>query len=181
MKPRGYTSEGIILARRNYGEADRILIVYSKTHGRVSLIAKGIRRPKSKKRGHVEIFGRLNFQAITGRGIDLMTEAEVIDNFKNVRQSLKKVSLAYYFCEVVGKITHENEPNLELYNLILESLEILKSTRHLKNLRLDFVLRLLVILGYWPKGQQLGNPDEKLEEVIERQIVSVRVGKRMVQ
>ena len=150
MKLHSYSSEGIVLARRNYGEADRILSVYTKNHGRISLIAKGIRRPKSRKRGHLEIFSYIRFQAATGRGLDLMTEAEVIDDFKEIRKNLKKVSLAYYFCEVVGKITHEGETNERLFDLILENLEKLKSETELKKLRLDFILRLLILLGYWP-------------------------------
>jgi DNA repair protein RecO (recombination protein O) len=181
MKPRSYTSEGIVLARRNFGEADRILVLYTKTHGRTSLIAKGVRRPKSKKRGHVEVFNLINFQAISGRGLDLMTEAEVIEDFKEIRISLKKVSLAYYFAEVVGRITHEGEANSEIYNLILESFEKLKDAKELKKLRLDFVSKLLVTMGYWPLGKALQDPDKALEEVIERQISSSRVGKRMVQ
>ena len=111
MKPRTYTSEGIILARKNYGEADRIISVFSKDQGRVSMMAKGARRPKSRKRGHIEVFNRVRFQAITGRGLDIMTEAEVIDDFKQIRTSLKKISLAYYLAEVIGRITHEGEGN----------------------------------------------------------------------
>lgn len=177
MNARSYTSEGIILGRKNYGEADRILVIYSKLHGRVSLIAKGVRRPKSKKRGHLEIFSRINFQAVTGHGLDLMTEAEVIDAFPEIRKSLNKVSLAYYFCEVIGKITHENESNHELYELIIKNLEELKLANQLKSLRLNFILKLLTILGYWPEGKSIGDPDEELEKVIERQIYSKRVGK----
>lgn len=180
MKPRSYTSEGIVLGRRDFGEADRILILYTKNFGRVSLIAKGVRRPKSRKRGHVEVFNQVSFQAVSGRGIDLMTEAEVIDDFKEVRKSLKKISLAYYFSEVIGRITHEQEPNVELYILILEYLNSLKTAVELKKLREDFVLELLTLTGYWPKGKQMDDPDEKLEEVIERQINSVRVGKMML-
>ncbi len=180
MKLHSYSSEGIVLARRNYGEADRILSVYTKNHGRISLIAKGIRRPKSRKRGHLEIFSYIRFQAATGRGLDLMTEAEVIDDFKEIRKNLKKVSLAYYFCEVVGKITHEGEVNERLFDLILENLEKLKSETELKKLRLDFILRLLILLGYWPAEKQLLDIDNKLEEVIERQINSVRVGRMML-
>jgi len=181
MKLHSYSSEGIVLARRNYGEADRILSVYTKNHGRISLIAKGIRRPKSRKRGHLEIFSYIRFQAATGRGLDLMTEAEVIDDFKEIRKNLKKVSLAYYFCEVVGKITHEGETNERLFDLILENLERLKEEKELRNQRLDFILKLLTLLGYWPAGKQLLDIDNKLEEVIERQINSVRVGKKMLE
>ena len=179
-KPHSYSDIGVVLARRNFGEADRILVIYSKNHGKTSLIAKGVRRPKSHKRGHIEIFNLVNYQAVSGHGLDLMTEADVIDDFKEIRNNLKKVSLAYYFCEVIGKITHGNEVNLEVYNLIIENLGKLKSTVELKALRLDFVLRLLTILGYWPKGNVLSNHDEKLEEVIERQLSSIRVGKSML-
>ena len=51
MKPRSYTSEGVVLARRHFGEADRILVLYTKNFGRISLIAKGVRRPKAGKGG----------------------------------------------------------------------------------------------------------------------------------
>ncbi len=177
MHLRSYTSEGIVLAKRNYGEADKILIIFSRNRGKLSLIAKGIRRPKSRKRGHIEVFNKILFQASIGHGLDLMTEAEVIDDFKEIKNNLKRVSLAYYFMEVIGKITHEGENNTEVFNLINESLEKLKTANELKNLRLSFVTRLLEILGYWPEGKSLDNPDTKLEEVIERSLSSIRVGK----
>lgn len=181
VKPRNYASEGIVLARKNYGEADRILSIYSKTSGRISLIAKGSRRPKSRKRGHIEVFNLIRFQAAKGRGIDIMTEAEIIDDFADIRKSLKKISLAYYFSEVTGRMTHEEESNSELFELLIDTLNKLKHTNALKKLRTDFVKNILVILGFWPINLSLPNPDEKLEEVIECQISSMRVGKRMIQ
>jgi DNA repair protein RecO (recombination protein O) len=181
VKPRSYTSEGIVLARKNYGEADRILVAYTKDFGRTTFIAKGVRRPKSRKRGHVEVFNLIKFQAIVGRGLDLIMEAEVIDDFAQVRKSLKKISLAYYLAEVIGRITHEGEPNQELFNLMLGTLNKLKSAKQLRKLRLNFVTEVLTTLGYWPKAQVLPDPDTKLEEVIERQIASVRVGRRMIE
>jgi DNA repair protein RecO (recombination protein O) len=180
VKPRSYTSVGIVLARRTFGEADRILVVFSKNFGRLSLIAKGIRRLKSRKRGHLEVFSFVNFQAVSGHGLDIVTGVEMIDDFKEIRASLNKISLAYYFAEVIGRITHEGEPNLELFNLILEYLNKLKTAKKLRSLRLIFILKLLTVLGYWPEGKILPDPDKKLEEVIERQIYSSRVGKRMV-
>mgnify|MGYP001160517940 CR=1 FL=1 len=180
MKPRAYSSEGIVLARKNYGEADRIISVFSKDKGRIALIAKGVRRPKSRKRGHIEVFSKVNFQAVSGRGLDIMTEAEMIDDFKNIRLSMRRVSLAYYFMEVIGKITHEGEGNIGVYELLTDSLEKLKTVKLLKKLRLDFIRNLIILLGYWPENKTLTDPDEKLEEIIERQIYSERVGKRML-
>jgi DNA repair protein RecO (recombination protein O) len=180
MVPHSYVSEGFILARRNFKEADRILDIYSKDKGKTSLIAKGIRRPGSRKRGHLEIFSKIKFQAVSGKGMGIMTEAETIDDYGLLRKSIKKVTLAYYFVEVLSKATHEGEGNAELYNFISDLFEKLKTAIKLKDLRLEFVSQLLKILGYWPKDKKILSPDEKLDEVLERQIYSKRVGKLML-
>ena len=169
-----------MLARRNFSEADRILSVFSKGHGRLSLLAKGVRRPSSRKRGHIEVFNRIKFQAVKGRGLDMMTEAEIIDSFEMVRKDLKKVALAYYFMEVIGRTIHEEEKNIELYGLLQDYLEKLKEDKKLLSLRQNFVYQALTILGFWPKGKDLPDPDSKLEEVTERQLNSARVGKKLV-
>ena len=180
MTPRTYSDEGIVLARRSFGEADRILSVFSKLHGRVSLIAKGVRKPKSRKGGHLEIFSQIKFQASHGKALDIITEVETLDPFLPIRKSLKKTALAYYFMEVVGRTTREGEPNRESYTIILEYLNRLKTETGLKNLRLDFILRLLIVLGFWPKGRPLIDPDAQLEQTIERQLFSLRVGKKVL-
>ena len=177
---RSYVDEAIVLARRNFSEADRILSVFSKGHGRLSLLAKGVRRPSSRKRGHIEVFNRIKFQAVKGRGLDMMTEAEIIDSFESVRKDLRKVALAYYFMEVIGRTIHEEEKNLELYGLLQDYLEKLKEDGKLLSLRKNFVYQVLTILGFWPKGKDLPDPDSKLEEVTERQLNSARVGKKLV-
>jgi DNA repair protein RecO (recombination protein O) len=180
VKPRTFTDEAIVLARRNFSEADRILSLYSHNHGRISLIAKGVRRPASRKRGHLEVFSHIRFQAAKGRNLDIMTEAETIDDFALVRRSLKKVALAYYLMEVVGRTTHEGEKNEEVFSHLLDGLRHLKTEKKLKRFRLDFILRLLTILGFWPRGKPHPNPDALLEETIERVLNSVRVGKKLV-
>ena len=180
MKPRSYSSEGIVLSRKNYSEADRILIIYSKYHGKTSLLAKGVRKPKSKKRGSLEIFSHIKFSAVKGKGIDLITESELIDSFSGVRQDLRKVSLAYYFMEVVARLTRDEEKNDELFNLIIEYLNRLRLDVNLRTLRQDFIYQILTLLGFWPRGKILENPDEILESITERKINSVRVGKKVL-
>lgn len=61
MKLRTYSSEGIVLSRKNYGEADRILVILSKNFGKLSLLAKGIRKIKSKKEEVLKFSAKLNF------------------------------------------------------------------------------------------------------------------------
>lgn len=181
MIPHSYTSEGFVLSRRNFGEADRIINIYSKDRGKVSLVAKGVRRPKSRKRGHLEIFGRVRFQAVNTKGMGIVTEVETIDDYSDIRKSIKKISLAYYFMEVTDKITHEGEDSSGIYFLLSDFMNELKTAKKLKTLRTDFVVKLLKQLGFWPKDKDLPFPDEKLEEVMERQIGSIRVGKRMLE
>ena len=180
MTPRAYSDAGVVLARRNYGEADRILSLFSQNHGRITVIAKGIRKPASRKRGHLEVFSRIKFQAVRGKSLDLLTEAETIENYSLVRKNLTKTSLAYFFLEVIGRTTREGEPHPELFALLVNYFENLGLTEKLKTLRNDFVIAVLVILGFWPKGKPLNDPDAKLEEVTERNFSSLRVGKRIL-
>ena len=127
MRPHSYSDEGIVIRRKSFGEADRILTLYTKNHGRVYLIAKGVRKTASRKRGHIEIFNLIRFQAISGHGMDLMTEAEVIDDFVSVRKSLNKISLAYYFMEVIEKFCRVNKLDLSMFMIDFTSWFLLRS------------------------------------------------------
>lgn len=181
MKQRPYSSEGIILSRKNYGEADRILVCYSKHFGKLTLLAKGIRKIKSKKRGHLEIFSKVKFSAVHGKGMDVITETETINDYAGVRSNLNKISLAYYFCEVTNKITHEDGWASMVYSLLSRALEQLEQETELKKLRLKFIYDLLIEMGYWPENKNMTDADIVLEDVIERKLSSVRVGKIVLQ
>lgn len=177
---RAYKSEGVVLGRRDYGEADRILTVYAKDYGKVSMMAKGVRRLGSRKRGHVEVFGRINFSAVRGKGMDLITEADLIDNYSVIRKSLKKTTVGYYFCEVIEKVTREGEKNEELYNLLVGYLEDLLHAEELTEMRKEFVREVLISIGFWPITKEMVDPDRVLVEVTEREINSARVGKKIL-
>ncbi len=175
-----YSSEGIILNRRSFGEADRIINIFTRKYGKLSFIAKGVRRPSSKKRGHLEVFNNISFQASSGKGMDILTEAQVIDNFSEIRSDLTKVAVAYYLLEVVNRTTRDGEPHEEVYELLLKYLHKLGTSNHLKKLRTEFASFLLTLLGYWPRGKNLDNPDLKVQEIIERRLGTLRVGKKLL-
>ena len=176
---KNFSSEGIVLARKPYGEADKIVSIYSKHFGRLSFMAKGVRRPTSRKRASLEIFTHVSFLAHSGRNLDLIIETQTLDSYRAIRKSLKRVSLAYFFCEVVGRITRDGEKNLELYNLLLNYLETLKTEKGLRSLRLKFIYEVLTLLGFWPKGKEIPNPDGLLESVLEHRLSSLRVGRKL--
>jgi DNA repair protein RecO (recombination protein O) len=179
--PRKYSSEAIVLSRKNYSEADRIIVIYTKHYGKITIIGKGVRKPKSKKRSSIEVFSKIKFSAARTKGFDILTEVELIDFYKNVRTDLKKVSVAYFFVETVNKLTQDGEKNDEIYNLLVKYLDSLKRSAVLKKLRHMFISEILILLGFWPKDKILANPDKVLENVVEREMTSVRVGKKVLQ
>jgi len=178
MHFRSYSSEGFVLSQKRFSEADKLIVVYSKDYGKITLLAKGARKPTSKKRGHIEIFSLVRFSAYRS-GIDILIEAQLINSFKLIKKSLKKVSLAYYICEVINKITKEGEENRQLYEVINTTFDKLSKTNSLKELRLEFIHNLLFVLGYLPYGKHI-DVDGVLNDVLERNLYSVRVGKRVL-
>ncbi len=96
MRPKRYSTEGVVLLRRNFSEADRIINIYSKHYGKISVIAKSVRKIKSKKRGSLEVFSHIKFSAARGKNLDIITEVETINSFESIRKDLSKVAVAYF-------------------------------------------------------------------------------------
>jgi DNA repair protein RecO (recombination protein O) len=154
--------------------------VFSKHYGKMFIIAKGVRRTNSRKRGHIEIFSRVKYSYIKDNNYSVMNEAELINSYGSIRASLKKTSLAYYLIEVISKIIQEEEKHEDLYNTLLRYFDLVESERRLKELRYRFIYDVLVSLGYWPKDKIMDSPDKVIESVLERQINSKRVGEKML-
>lgn len=177
---RSYTSEAIVLARKDLGEADKILVLFTKNHGKLSILAKGVKKPKSRKRGHLEVFSHIRFSASKGKNLDLVTEVETLNTFPKLRKSLERVSVGYFLVETVARLTQESEINEEIFSLLLTTLNGLEEARKLRTLREDFIFSSLVCLGFWNREKPLVNPDGFLQQIAERQINSIRVGKKLV-
>jgi len=178
---KNYSSEGFVIARKKFSEGDRILILFTKEFGKTPLIAKGVRKLTSKKRGGIEIFNKIKFSAAKSHGIDVLTEVEVLNSYESIRNDLRKTGLAYYFCEVIGRVTSDNEKHDNIYEILDSYFSKISISGHLKKLRLSFVKEVLINLGFWPINKEMTNPDAVLENIVERQMNSVRVGKKMLQ
>ncbi len=178
----GYTNfntEVIVLKRRNFGDSDRIITFLSRDFGKVTYIAKGVRLPKSRKRGHLEPFShaRISTSGHDPSKMNVITEAQVMENFAEVKNNLTRSSFAYFIVECVLRLTQEHEENRELFDMTISYLRKLTKTAKLKNLRREFTIDILVLLGFWPEGRQMPDPDLFLESVAEHKFTSVRVGK----
>lgn len=146
--PGSYKIEAIVLKRVNFGEADRLVTVFSKYRGKLTLLAKGIRRLTSRKKGHLELFNRVKLQIANGKNLDIITEAETINSFSRLRRNLNRVRIAYLLLELVDKLTAENQEHEEVYVLLCDTLSLLDGETATNNLIADFEARLLTLLGF---------------------------------
>ena len=174
---RTYKSEGIVLKRTNYGEADKIITVFSKHYGKITLLAKGIRRLTSKKRGNLELFNQVSFFAHKGKGLDIVTETELLDSFSSWRGDLQKVASAYQICEMIDKLTAEGSEQEEIYDLLVTNLKTIAITgqNNLTILTNSFGVSLLKDLGFLSRNKVLPqnfNVIAYIEDIIERELKS---------
>ena len=113
-----YKTEGIIIKRINFGEADRILTIFTKHYGKIKAIAKGIRKIKSRRAPHLELFNQTVLFLYKGKNLDIITEAQLVDSFSTLRKNLRKVAFAFGVCELVDQLTREGQKQLKAYELL---------------------------------------------------------------
>jgi DNA repair protein RecO (recombination protein O) len=172
----GYKTEGIVLGRKDVGEADRIITLFSKHHGKIRALAKGIRRLTSRKGGNLELFNHVRVFLEERKDFSLITEVELVDSFRVWRKDLKKVAVAYELCELVDRLTAEHQKHTEVYELLLQSFSGL-ATADQQNHQLlitNYELSLLESLGFWPRGRPHDNVnlEKYIENLIERELKS---------
>jgi len=146
-RPRTYKTEGVILRRRNIGEADSIFTVYSDREGKFDAVAKGVRKAKSHMRGHLEPLTRSKLMLARGRALDIFTQAETITGYMGIREDLERGAAAMYCAELVDRFTIEHADHPGLYTLLLELLDALEADAPRTVLR-SFELQLLSLMGY---------------------------------
>jgi DNA repair protein RecO (recombination protein O) len=119
--PRVYKTEAIVLKHINLKEADRILTLYTPNQGKLSAVAKGVRRPKSRMGGHLEILTHCFLMLTRGRSMDTINQSETISSFLPLREDLWRSSLALYAVELVSQFTVEHVENYLAYRLLLDA------------------------------------------------------------
>lgn len=118
--------EGIILKRRNFGEADRILTVFTHTRGKISVLAKGVRRITSRRAGNVELLNRVIMFLHQTKGMPILTEAKAINTYPKLKEDLTLSTYTFHIIELVDKLTAENQENRLLYEHLVEVLRRLE-------------------------------------------------------
>lgn len=145
---------GIVLARVDYGEADRIITFLTPNVGKLRLMAKGVRRVKSKLAGGVELFSVTNLTYVKGRGdIGTLVSARLVTHYGQIVQDINRTMLGYEFIKKLNKAT-EDEPEADYFHILEQSFAALNdSAVDLELIRLWFTAQLLRLGGYQPNLQ----------------------------
>ena len=146
-------TEGIVLRSLRYGEADRILHLYTPYRGRVSAIAKGVRRARSRFGGRLEPFFRLDLVLYEGRSELLtVTSAETVAAHPRLREDAGALDGAARACEAVARVFDEGDPHAGVYHLLANELALLdgEPARAGRANALAFRLKLLLAAGFAP-------------------------------
>ncbi|HST55395.1 MAG TPA: DNA repair protein RecO [Solirubrobacteraceae bacterium] len=147
-------TEGIVLRSMRYGEADRILHLYTPHRGRVGAIAKGVRRTRSRFGGRLEPFFRLRLDLHEGRGELLtVTGADTVEGHARLRGDARALDGAARACDAVGRLFETADPNPGVYNLLCRKLSLLDEHPEsaTQSNALAFRLKLLLAAGLAPQ------------------------------
>ncbi len=150
--PRQFRTPAIILSRRDFGESDRLLTLFTPARGKLRVIAKGARKPTAKLSGHVELFARSDCLIHRGRSLDILTQAELIEPYLGLREDLGRGAYANYVAELLDRLTaDEEEAGGDIFSLLHDTLARIADSADPRLAARFFELRLLELAGFKPE------------------------------
>ena len=157
-EPRSFRVQAVVLRHANWGEADRLLTLYTREQGKLRAIVKGARKIRSRKAGHVEPFTHITAQLAKGREIPIMTQVETIDPYLPLREDLQRTGYAAYMLELLDRFTYDQEgSNPAIFRLLTDSLERLCQPGEPWACVRYYEMRLLDYLGFRPRLFECAN------------------------
>lgn len=157
-KIRSVRVDAVVLRHADYGEADRMLTLYTRQFGKTRVVAKGVRKISSRKAGHIEPFTHVKLQLARGRDMFVLTQADTVDAYLSLREDLILTSHASYVIELLDRFTYENETeNPAIFRLLTETLARLALNLDTWLVIRYYEIRLLDQLGFRPQLFECAN------------------------
>ena len=146
-----YRDRGVVLRTYRLGEADRIVVLLTRGHGKVRAVAKGVRRTKSRFGARLEPPSHVELLLYEGRGeLDVVSQAESVDHLRPLREDLDRLSRAMAVLEAADQLALEREPNPRLYEMLVGALRTLADT-DAPLVVAGFLLKALALEGFRPQ------------------------------
>lgn len=163
-----YNAEAINIRTRMFGEADKIIVLFTKEHGKLQAIAKGARRPTSKFGGRLEIFTYNKMLLAQGKSLDIISQCETIESFYCLREEKEKLNAGFYIVKLIDIITGERQRNDGLFNLLLDYLFALQNAKDPKRLIRSFEVKLCETEGFLSTNGMLREINKCLPEIVKK-------------
>ena len=172
---RSLRAEAVVLRHSDFGEADRLLTLYTREQGKLRAVAKGVRKIASRKAGHLEPFTRVKLQLARGRDLFIVTQAETIDAYSSLREDLTLTGYAAYVLELLDRFVPDEEiASPSLFRLLTETLSRLASEAVPWLTLRSYEMRLLDLLGFRPQLFECANCGNEI--LAEDQFFSAALG-----
>lgn len=157
-KFRSFRVDAVVLRHSDYGEADRLLTLYTRELGKTRALAKGARKIASRKAGHIEPFTHVKLQLAKGRDMLIVTQADTVEAYQPLRDDLILTSHASYVIELLDRFTYQDETeNSVIFRLLTETLARLASKADPWLIIRYYEMRLLDHLGFRPQLFECAN------------------------
>lgn len=166
--PKTKKLEAIILNTKPFGEKDRLVEIFSREQGRQKAIAKSAATLKSKLRGHIEPTSHVEIVLYQGKSLDLITEAQTITAFPEIRTSWDRLQLAGYFLQVVRNVTVEHQHNPQLFDILQTALHQANSHPDTAGIKAFFERELLKAEGVWDENWEQTGFETQINSYCER-------------
>jgi DNA repair protein RecO (recombination protein O) len=160
-----YEADAVVLRRLDYGEADRIVTLLTRQHGKFAAIAKGARKSRGRM-SSLDLFARSRMMLAKGHNLDVVTQVERRGDARHISGDLLRTAYASLVAEVTDKVLEERHPVDDMFDLVVETLDRLN--RPDRSPRVDcawFLMRMLKILGYQPQLQNCAGCGDALPEM----------------
>ena len=142
--------QGIVLRSFPFGEADRVVVLLSPNHGKLRMVAKGVRKTKSRFGGRLEPFSHVDLVLYEGRNLDTITSVALIEPFHNLRSDLDRVVMAGTMVEVADIVAQEGESSMRLFLLLQRGLRALDAGPANADLATSYLLKAADVVGIAP-------------------------------
>ena len=152
-QPRSFRAEGVVLRSSPMGEAGLLVTLFTKESGKLRAVVRGARKPSSRMVGHLELLSCVDLALARSRpgSLDLVTQAQVLESFPDLRNRLEAVSSGMYLAELVDGFGAEGSANPELYHLLVETLRELDRGAPGEMVLRYFELKVLKFSGFMPE------------------------------
>lgn len=164
--PKDFRSQrvsAVILRHSDWGEADRLLVLFTLEMGKVRAVAKGVRKLRSRKAGHLEPFSLTTLLLARGRDLWIVTQAEMQEAFLPIREDLMRTAYASYIVELLDRFSYEEGKNLGIYRLLVDTLKRIAQQEDVFLAVRYFEIRLLDLLGFRPNFFQCVECGKEIE------------------